>query len=146
MNALTYLSDDRLLSADTDGNVYELDVSPNVLFVIGLGNYGSGQVTAGDLVSVDDGTMWGLTKSGGAATDTNNVLMIVNNVGGTGTPVGATGFGKLWGTAYSHHRILAVSSTGDIVEINPFTGAGTLKRTHAGLSFYGAASNPTVLE
>jgi hypothetical protein len=146
MNALTYLSDGRLLSADLAGNVFQLDMTSNSIFMWTLGNYGSSQTTAGDLVSVDDGTTWGLTKTGGVATDTNNVLMIVNNVNGTGTPKGPTGFGQLWGAAYSAHRILGFSGAGEIVEIDPFTGAGTLLRTYAGYSFFGATSSPAVLQ
>jgi hypothetical protein len=149
MNALTYLSDGRLLGADIPGNVYEIVFDNSgigtFIMVTTIGSYGSGQSTAGDLVSVDDGTTWGLANGGGVATDANNVLMIVNNVNGTGTPIGPTGFGKLWGAAYSRGRILAVSSMGEVVEIDPATGAGTLKRTHAGISFYGATSNPNVL-
>jgi hypothetical protein len=149
--ALTYLSDGRLMAADITGNVYEINLNlnnfpPLVLLSYGtIGSYGSGQSTAGDLFSVDDLTMWGLTKSGGSASDTNNALMIVNNVNGVGTQKGLTGFGQLWGAVYSHHRILAFSSMGEVVEINPSNGAGTLKRTHAGIVFFGAASNPTVL-
>jgi hypothetical protein len=151
VNALAYLSDGRLLASDIPGNVYDIDFSVSggfsIITIQTLGSYGSAQSTAGDLVSVDNGTLWGLTKSGGVATDTNNVLMIVNNVTGTGSPkASATGFGKLWGAAYSNHRILGFSSVGEVVEINPSTGVGTLKRTYGGLSFYGATSNPTVLQ
>ena len=100
--------------------------------------------TAGDLTCIDDGTMWGLTN-GGSATDANNALMIVNNANGHGTVKGATGYGTLWGSAFSRGRILAFSSTGQVVSIDPSSGAGTLLKTHAGKSFYGAATNPTAL-
>ncbi len=144
MNALAYLSDGRLLSADIEGNVYQLTLSGGAPTVTSLGAYGNSRTTAGDLVSVDDGTLWGLTN-GGSSSDSDNGLMIVNNVDGHGTDLGATGFGKLWGSAYSNGRIVAFSSTGQVVGIDPSTGAGTLLTTHAGKSFLGAASAPAVL-
>jgi hypothetical protein len=147
MNALTCLSDGRILMADLAGDVYEIEYTKSGILVVFnfwlLGNYGASQTTAGDLTSVSNGTLWGLSKSGNGASGTSNGLMVVNNVTGVGTFKGLTGFGELWGSAYSKGRILGFSSTGQIIEINTTTGVGTLLKTHSA-EFWGAASNPTV--
>ncbi len=140
-NAATCLLDGTVLSANTTGVLHNTEISGGGLSETFPGSYGSGYVTAGDLVTVSDGTVYGLVKP--SATSTNpDLLVTVNPSNGVATLIGATGFTNLWGVAYSKGKLLAFSSTGQIVSINPATGAGTLVTTIAGKAFYGAASNP----
>jgi hypothetical protein len=142
-NALTFLPDSRLLAADAGGTLKVID--PNLGTVTNIGKYGLGYGSSGDLVAVGDGTMFGLsaTNSAGTSIATNNLLMIVDTATGTATPVGATGFGNVFGIAYYGSRVIAFTGSGQILEIDPTTGAGTLLATHSH-AYYGGTTSPLI--
>jgi outer membrane protein assembly factor BamB len=140
--ALTCLIDGTILAADADGNLREIDIANNR--VISRGAYGGGFDTAGDLVVILDGTVFGISKSGPGSTLTSNVLITVdvaNN--GRATGVGPIGFESVFGVAYNNGRVLAFTKDGDIITIDPATGKGTRVKS-TGEAFYGAGSSPLV--
>jgi hypothetical protein len=138
-NALTFMPDGTLLGADEYDHVYAISASGVQL----RGSYGSGFMTAGDLVSMADGTLFGLADQGPMTTATSNALILVNPSSGAATAVGTiTGFVHLYGIAYTRGRLLAFNDQGQIIQIDPATGASMLVKTHPGVAFYGAASNP----
>jgi hypothetical protein len=55
------------------------------------------------------------------------------------TPIGSIGFEHVLGLAVSGSHLFGVTETGDVIDIDPATGAGRL-RDHHGLRFYGAAT------
>jgi hypothetical protein len=140
--ALTFQTDGTLLASDQTGKVRVID--PTTGTVTEIGAYGSGFDTAGDLVAVADGTMFGISASGPQSTSSSNVLIKVNPQTGVAVGVGPIGYVGVFGTAYSNGRVLAFTKTGQIIRIDPKTGAGTLVKTYSGKVFYGAGTSPLV--
>ncbi len=141
--ALTFQIDGTLLASDKNGLVRRID--PTNGMVTELGQYGMGWDTAGDLVSVADGTMFGIAAMGPMSnTGMTNVLLKVDPATGTATGVGPIGYTGVFGTAFSNGRVIAFTKDGLIIRIDPATGAGTLVKTHMGKVFYGAGTSPLV--
>jgi hypothetical protein len=143
-NALTFLPDNRLLAADASGQLKVID--PSVGTVTNIGKYGFGYGSSGDLVAVGDGTMFGIsaTSKTGADISSNNLLVTIDTGSGAATPVGSTGFGNVFGIAYYGSRVLAFTYTGQIIEINPVTGAGKLLATHSSHPYFGGTTSPLI--
>jgi hypothetical protein len=145
--ALTFLNNGTLLAADQAGGVRVID--PVTGDVQELGTYGAGYDTAGDLVAIADGTMFGVsTKAPGIATTKKNVLIKVNVTATTApaTTVGGIGYDGVFGVAYAGGRVLAFTSGGLIISIDPSTGKGTQVADHSAqnIKFYGAGTSPLV--
>lgn len=149
MVALTFRLDGTLLSSDQNGNVYIID--PATAKTTKLGSFGSGYDTAGDLVAIADGTMFGVsTMAPDLPNATTNVLVQVNTSTAKAKTVGEIGYSGVFGVAYSGGHVLAFTKTGQIIEIDPMTGAGTLlgvkndQSTGKPMVFYGAGTSPLV--
>jgi hypothetical protein len=142
-NSLTFLPNGTLLASDSMGAVKV--VNPATGQTTAVGNYGSGLVSAGDLVATRSGIMYGTssTTAGGGDASTNNVLLRVDVGTGVATQVGLTGFGDVWGLAYSNARVIGFTTEGQIVRIDPQTGAGALL-AQPGIMFWGAGQSPLV--
>jgi hypothetical protein len=144
-NALTFLPDGSLIAADGNGDAKHID--PANAQVAAIGNYGDGLVSAGDLVGVGDGRMYGIssTQKGGGDASGNNVLLRVDPNSGKATAVGPIGFGSVWGLAYAGARVIAFTTNGEIVQVDPQTGKGTLL-ANKNIMFWGATQSPLVPE
>ena len=140
--ALTFQPDGTLLAADQSGMVRIID--PSSHNVTELGSYGTGFDTAGDLVAIADGTMYGVSTKSPALGSTTNVLIKVNTASGKATAVGKIGYTGVFGVAYAGGRVLAFTSAGEIIKIDPSTGKGTLARSYSGMKWYGAGTSPLV--
>ena len=140
--ALTFNNDGTLLAADQAGAVRVIDPSSGA--VTDLGTYGTGYDTAGDLVAIADGTMFGVSTKAPSLGSTTNVLIKVNTGNAKATTVGKIGYEGVFGVAYAGGRVLAFTNTGQIIRIDPATGTGTLVATHTGIKFYGAGTSPLV--
>jgi hypothetical protein len=142
-NSLTFLPDGTLLAADSNGDVQI--INPSTGATTAVGNYGSGLVSAGDLVAVRSGIMYGTssTTAGGGDASADNILIRVDTTTGVATAVGPIGFADVWGLAYSNARVIGFTTAGQIVKIDPQTGAGTLLAT-PGIMFWGAGQSPLV--
>jgi hypothetical protein len=143
-NALAFLANGTLIAADSGGGVKTID--PTTGQVTGVGAYGSGFASSGDLVAVSDGTMYGTsstTKGGGDASG-SNVLLLVDSATGVATAVGPTGHGNVWGLAYAGARVIGLTTAGEILGIDPQTGASALLAS-TGISFWGATQSPLVV-
>jgi hypothetical protein len=141
---LTFLNSGELLGADQDGGVWKINPTTGVSSTIGT--FGALYATAGDLVAVEDGTMYALSDKGPNGNENNsNLLLEVNTTTGQGTPVGqGIGYGRVFGAAFINGQVIAFNTDGQIIEINPVTGAGALVKTHADLEFWGAGVTPRV--
>jgi hypothetical protein len=137
--ALTFQTDGTLLMADKPGSVRVINPTSGAISDVGI--YGGGFNTAGDLVAVADGTMYGISESGPGSSVGSNVLITVDGQG-RATPVGGIGFDEVWGLAYAGGRVLAFTSRGEIISIDRATGKGTLVRSFQGVRFYGAGTSP----
>ncbi len=140
--ALTFQVDGTLLAADQAGKLRVIDPASHV--VTEVGSYGTGYDTAGDLVAIANGTMYGVsTKAPNFGSDTN-VLIKVDTSTAKATAVGKIGYTGVFGVAYAGGKVLAFTNMGEIIRIDPNTGAGTLVRTYAGMKWYGAGTSPLV--
>jgi outer membrane protein assembly factor BamB len=143
--AMTFLPDNTLLVSDDQGEVFRIDPVNGQTSTIG--SYGMMLATAGDLVAVADGTMYGMSdkKPGGMAASMSNVLLKVDTANGRATPIGTgIGYGKVFGMAYVNGKVYAFTDAGEIVEIDRMTGTGRLVKTFMGKQFWGAGVTPLV--
>jgi hypothetical protein len=151
-NALTFLPDNTLLAADAQGTLKHVDPSNGAITIIGTfcggatcgPGYGLG--SSGDMVAVADGTLYGVTasSSSGADISSNNWLVKINPNTGLATPVGPIGFANVFGLAYYGGKVLGFDYLGDIIQINPMTGAGSKLSTQAGTHFFGGTTSPLI--
>ena len=69
-------------------------------------------------------------------------LVLIDGATGVGTLIGDTGVKDIWGLTFAWNNLFGFTKTGDLVEIDPTTGSGTIQHTFTGKSFFGAASSP----
>lgn len=141
--ALTFLAEGELLAADAEGGVRE--IYPETGQVREIGAYGGGYATAGDLVAVEDGTMYTISDKGPKGDEgANNWLLTVDpKTGKYLQAIGQIGFGKVWGAAYANGHVYAFTMEGKIIEIDRQTGVGKEVASHA-VEFWGAGVTPLV--
>ncbi len=141
---MTFLRDGTLLATDQAGGVRRVD--PISGEVIEVGSFGGGYATAGDLVAVADGTMFAISDEGPVGDEQdNNVLLTVNTDTGVASPVGQIGFGGVFGCAVANNKVYAFTRDGEVIEIDPASGAGTLRREYVTMAWWGAGITPLVV-
>ncbi len=120
---------------NSDGKVFRIDPMTGAATQIGdMGAYTS----SGDLVAVDGfGTMQ--TVTGGGFLGGNDSLARLAQTSFSATPVGATGYGQIWGVAFWKSKIYGFTNGGQFVLIDPVTGAGTMVSQTQGVAWWGAA-------
>jgi hypothetical protein len=141
--ALTFLAEGQLVAADSEGGVRE--INPKTGAVREIGAYGGGYATAGDLVAVEDGTLYTISDKGPVGDEAaNNWLLTVDPKTGNYTKaIGQIKYGKVWGAAYTHGHVYAFTMDGKIIEIDRETGVGT-EVAHHPVEFWGAGVTPLV--
>jgi hypothetical protein len=141
-NGLTFLPNGNLLAADGSGTVKQINTSTGAS--TDIGSFGNGLSSSGDLVAVGP-VMYGISSTGAGGSDAsgNNILLRVDIASGVATVVGPIGFGQVWGLAYVNKRVIAFNTKGQIIQIDPTTGAGTLLST-TNVQFWGAGMSPNV--
>ncbi|HEY3447491.1 MAG TPA: MopE-related protein [Myxococcales bacterium] len=139
-NGLTFLPDGTLLASDSAGTVKRINPSNGT--VTDIGSFGNGLSSSGDLVAVQ-GVMYGIssTSAGGSDATGDNVLLRVDTATGAATPVGPIGFGNVWGLAYVSGRVVAFTSGGQIIEVDPQSGKGT-ELSKKNEAWWGAGMSP----
>jgi hypothetical protein len=134
---------DRLLGTATDGKYYEIDRASGALTLLGSFGLPAGSMSSGDVVSAEGTGTWASVIPAAAATD--SLLPLQPATGTAGAPVGTT-TGGLWGLAWSGGQLYGFGSLGQIVKLDPATGAITplydAGQTGVTQGFYGAASRP----
>ncbi len=154
--ALTTTPDGKLWTGDFKGAVCEIDIAVNPPVVKAPTTLQGGFALSGDLVAIDDGTVFGsvykLADAAGMATQANNVLAKISLTTGAVVQVGSTGYPKLFGIAFAGGSVLGFThdGTGHVVTIDRMTGVGTMFATfmdpvsHQPLSFAGAGVSSLV--
>ncbi len=154
--ALTFMPDGTLYTGDFQGALCRIDPTTSPPTVTPVSTLSGGYALSGDIVGVADGTMYGtaylLSDPSGSGTQANNVLVQIDPTTGHVTPKGPTGFPRLYGVAYQIGKVFGFThdGTGDVITIDPRTGAGTLFGTFTdpstgnGIRFAGAAVNANV--
>jgi hypothetical protein len=88
----------------------------------------------------------------GKGTNLSNVLGKIDVTTGTVTQLGASGYPKLFGTSFAAGKVMGFThdGTGNVIQMDPMTGAGTIfgtfkdPATSMGISFAGAGVNALV--
>jgi len=155
--AMTFMSDGNLYTGDFMGAFCRIDITQSPPRVTPIAQLGQGLALAGDIVAVEDGTMFGtafrMSDPSGTGTQTNNILVKINSATGQVSQImGSTGFPKLFGVAFDQGRVFGFThdGSGKVVTIDPMTGQGTLYATFndpatgRGISFAGAGVSPRV--
>jgi hypothetical protein len=155
--ALTTTPSGKIYAGDYSGALCEIDVSARPPVVKSPTWMSGGLALSGDLVAVDDGTVFGtayrLSDSSGHGTQNDNLLVKIDLASGAATVIGGgSGFPKLYGTSYAQGKVFGFThdGTGDVVTIDPNTGAGSMYATFTdpstgqGISFAGAGVNSLV--
>ena len=154
--ALTMTPSGQLWTGDFSGSLCQIDISVMPPVVKPPITMGSGMALSGDLVAIDDGTVFGtaykLSDPANMGTQMSNVLVKIDLGTGAVTQVGATGFPKLFGTSFAENSVIGFThdQTGHVVKIDPTTGASTMfatfmdPTTNDPISFAGAGVNSLV--
>lgn len=116
-------------------NLYTVDLETAEATLVGA--MGGGFSSSGDCV-VDKSDRLFMTSTGAGS----DRLVAVSRSTGEGRLVGSIGYSGLWGLTAAWGHLFGFSSSGQIIEIDPATGAGRLAHTISGRSWYGAASSP----
>jgi len=141
-NGLTFLTNGSLLASAGSGDV--TSINPTTGANSAVGSFGNGLSSSGDLVAVGN-VMYGIssTTAGGGDASDDNVLLTVDTATGRATVVGPIGFGRVWGLAYVRKKVIAFATSGQIIQIDPLTGRGTLLST-TNIQWWGAGMSPNV--
>ena len=154
--ALTFTPGGKLYEGDFMGAICQIEIAGATPIVDAPIKLSNGYALAGDLVAIGDGTVFGtlykLADAAGKGTQLSNVLGKVDLATGTVTTLGATGYPKLFGTSFAKNKVMGFThdGTGNVIEIDPMTGAGAVYATfmdptsHMGISFAGAGVNALV--
>jgi hypothetical protein len=152
--ALTTTADGRLWMGDFMGAICQIDFTANPPVVKAPVMMSDHMALAGDMVGVDNGTVFGTAYDlNTASTQNNNVLVKVDVATGAVTQIGASGYPKLFGASFSEGKVFGFThdGTGRVVTIDTATGAGTMfgtfmdPATNKGISFAGAGVNSLVV-
>ncbi len=136
--ALTFTSSGLLVAAGA-GTLTTIDVDGGcdmeVLFEK------SGWDTSGDVVGLPDGLLYWTIRG-----TTSDVLVTVDPVTKAESVKGDVGFERLFGVGYDQGqgRLYGFSASGEVIEINASTGAGSLLTQDATRAWWGATTNPVV--
>ena len=154
--ALTTMPNGDIWEGDFSGKLCKIDISsmpPTVGAPVTMSN---NLALSGDLVAVDDGTVFGtaykLSDGSGMGTQLSNVLVTIQVATGATTMVGATGFPKLFGVSYALGSVIGFThdGTGHVIQIDRMTGTATMfatfmdPSTNQPISFAGAGVNSKV--
>jgi Repeat of unknown function (DUF6923) len=156
--ALTATPAGKIYAGDFNGSLCEVDVTTHPPTMKPPVTMSGGYALTGDMVAVDDGTVYGtaykLADAANTGTQINNVLVTVDLTTGAVTPIGGgSGYPKLFGASYALGKVFGFThdGTGNVVEIDRTSGAGTIyatftdAATQKGISFAGAGVNALVV-
>ncbi|MCC6645487.1 MAG: hypothetical protein IT374_07960 [Polyangiaceae bacterium] len=130
------------MDAGPDGALYVaassavLRLLPSVGVATKVASFPPGTSASGDLAFLD-GRLLG-TANAGASTGPD-VLVELDLVTGAGSIVGSTGFDCIWGLAAYGSLLYGLTCNGEVLSIDPATGAGSVLST-PGVAFWGASA------
>ena len=151
--ALTTTPAGKIYTGDYSGSLCEIDITQSPPVVRPPVKMSGGLALAGDLVAIDDGTVYGTAyKLSDNATKRNNLLVDIDLATGAVTQHGATGFPDLYGASFALGKVFGFThdGTGDVVTIDRTTGQSTMfasfkdPTTGLPISFAGAGVNSLV--
>jgi len=138
-NALSFTLDGTLLAAGSDGTIARINLQSGSSNVVG--SFANGYGSSGDFVALSDGRIFATAVSASA----NDVLVEIGQSGGQYSQVvvkGDVGFSGVYGLGFWAGTLYGFDSDGDVLQIDPATGAATLKG-NIGQRWYGAGTTPS---
>jgi len=137
---------DILVTANDQGDVFQIDVTGNQAVATQIGSYGTDStlgkiVSSGDLIAVRGFGVYATVDVGSGTLDYLAKLDPANNW--KATLIGPTGFDKIFGLGFWGGKIYGFvddgfdAGTGDVIELDPDTGAG-LSLGQANIRWFGA--------
>ena len=126
--------DNNLYAANSTGQLLQVNPTTGAADVIGDL---AGGTSSGDLVPTDDST--GLLGTINVSGSQSDWLMRHDLETGTSELVGETGFQQVWGLAFFRSQLIGLTNDGELILIDPNTGAGALVDQTRALSAGGAA-------
>jgi predicted small lipoprotein YifL len=154
--ALTFTPSGKLYTGDFKGAICEIDTTQSPPVVRSPVTLSDGMALSGDLVAVGDGTVFGtvykVADMPGKASNLSNILATIDLTTGNVTQLGPSGYPKLFGVSFAHGKVIGFThdGSGNVIEMDPTTGAGTVfgtfmdPATLKGISFAGAGVNALV--
>lgn len=122
----------------TSGNsLYRIDLTSGDAVLVGT--FGHSYKSSGDCV-VDKSDRLFFSSDHDLQTDH---LVVVDTATGEGSAVGPIGFRDVYGLTAAWGSIFGFTGSGEIITIDPSTGAGQLLHEFEGRSWWGAASSPS---
>jgi outer membrane protein assembly factor BamB len=140
-NALTALPDGTLLVSDDSGQLAR--VNPTTGAVTPAGKLDQGLRTSGDLVTLADGTVLGIGSTDPSSESERELLFRLDPATAHAEIIGPVGFGPIWSLAYANGRAIGLTSSGQVIQIDPHTGHGAVLAKRD-LEFWGAAVSPNI--
>jgi hypothetical protein len=131
LNALTFLSDGRLVGAGDD--VVYVDVADGRVTLLGAaGSY----VSSGDILGLPDGFLYWSVQGG-------DDLVRIDPTDGRATRVGSIGTSGVYGLGYADGVLYGFTGNSESLEIDAASGRGSNVRRLGG-AWYGATTNPVL--
>ncbi len=131
LNALDAAPDGTLYGAG-GSTLYTIDPGTGALATVL--SYPADYTSSGDL-AIMGGTLLATVTNGGTYDD----LLAIDLASGSSTIVGTTGFFCVWGLAAYGTTLFGFTCQGEVLGIDPMTGAGTSLTTSPGSRFFGAS-------
>ncbi len=142
VNGLTFDSTDTLYASDTAGNVFTVDVTTGAMTQVGAFNlapYG----TSGDILFAE-GYFFATAHDPSCAAPCDDTLLYLDpNNGFTAYVIGDIGRNDIYGLGFAQGWLFGFDDSGNMVEINPNTGAVAAAANLGSIVFYGAATTPS---
>ncbi len=104
-----------------------------------LGNLGQDYYSSGDCVVNKRDSLYMTSKHD----PEQDYLLLVNRENGSATSVGPIGFENVYALTAAWGRLYGMTDKGELIDIDPNTGAGTLLHTFPDVRFFGSASTPS---
>lgn len=117
-------------------NVYTVDLT--TARATRVGSLGGDFYSSGDCLVNKQDSLYMTSK----AFDQPDTLVIIDRNTGRATAIGSVGFTNVFGLTAGWGSIFGLNSRGEMIRIDPTTGAGELVHTFEGLRWFGAASHP----
>ncbi|MCB9133984.1 MAG: PD40 domain-containing protein [Anaerolineales bacterium] len=121
VNALAVSQNGTIYGATVSGQLITIDDITGQGTLVGL--YGTGLSSSGDLAFDQNDTLLASVNRSGFVSDW---LVSVDPSSGAATLIGDIGFTNVWGLSFIEDLLYGVTSDGDLLQINPVIGVGTL--------------------
>jgi hypothetical protein len=136
----TFTPSGHMYVADFAGAFCEVDYHQSPPVIHPLGKLDNNLAVSGDMVAVDDGTLYATVYDlNDATTQDDNWLAIINPTTAQATRVGPIGVGRLFGVSYAMGHVFGFThdGSGSVYSIDPQTGLSTLFNSYTDPSSQG---------